>query len=342
MKKWILTILTVSITFTVSHAQTTSKPTSNTTEVVVSADTNTGEVSVAFKGSDIVVAEGIIYNDGKNAYVSADVQFAINATDEGSGVKNIFVTLDQDETFDYLVTGDAISIPEEGKHIISYRVVDNVGNSSLAMSYQFIVDATSPEIKLSTVQDAITIDDITYLAPYHEIKLSAYDRLSGVASIEYSVDDGDFVQYNSAKVSETGLIGGLDDGEHVIKYRATDNVGNVSVEELNYSFFVDSVAPTVEISVTPDPYVASDGTIYLSSDSLIFIDAEDAETDVDTIMVKVDDGDWEEYDFAFFLDGGDHIVTAKATDLSGNESEEVTLEVTVDSDTPEGDIIPIK
>ena len=55
------------------------------------------------------------------------------------------------------------------------------------------------------------------------VTLSATDAGSGVASVEYKLDDGAWTAYTAAVAVNAP-------GEHMVSYRATDAAGNVSEE----------------------------------------------------------------------------------------------------------------
>jgi hypothetical protein len=66
---------------------------------------------------------------------------------------------------------------------------------------------------------------------------------SGVAKIEYSVDGGAWTTGTSVKVT-------TDSANHIVKYRATDKVGNVEPEKTVPSFKIDKTKPTLSMNFT--------------------------------------------------------------------------------------------
>jgi hypothetical protein len=82
------------------------------------------------------------------------------------------------------------------------------------------------------------------------------DNLSGVAKLEYAVDDGDFAPLafdseGSFQVTTALALDGSADSDHVVQFRATDAAGNVS-DPVPISFTLDTAAPTVTVTSPPD------------------------------------------------------------------------------------------
>jgi hypothetical protein len=77
------------------------------------------------------------------------------------------------------------------------------------------------------------------------VKLTASDPevkgvKSGVAKIEYQIDGGSWTTYSAAFKVTT------DSANHVVKYRATDKVGNVEAEKTIPSFKMDKTKPVID------------------------------------------------------------------------------------------------
>jgi hypothetical protein len=280
---------------------------------------------------EIAATEGVVYNDGTIDFASRDVNFIINASDEGAGVREIYYSTDGAEE---MVYENPITFDTEGRHNIAFRIEDNVGNVSPVRDYSFIMDLTAPDAFIKSQTNTVVIDDITYVSPINNFVLFALDNLSGVRNIEYAVEGSDMVTY-----SEPFVISG-ETGTKTIAYRATDNVGNVS-ETLVYEFFLDATAPTVSISTEPEAFVRNDIS-FISDRYFINISAEDEESGVEKILYAIDDGEFEEYTLPFKLSEGSYVIKAMAVDAVGNISEEFTYSVEVDATKPEGDVVPVR
>lgn len=280
---------------------------------------------------EVVVSNGVVYNDGRIDYVSPEVKFVINARDNGSGVKKTFVMVDDSQFGTY---ERPVGFITEGKHLIAYKTEDNVGNISPFKYYEFIMDKTAPFADLTSDRKWVKMADVVYIGSNYNFGIFAMDTLSGVKSIEYTLDGGSAVVYDKpfAAVGTNGF--------HQVVYTAADNVGNVS-EKKTFTFFMDVNAPALEFSVDQSLF-ETNGVKYISARALVKIDAVDAETGVDKVVYTIDGGEALDYTHPIQLTSGQHTIKAKAYDLLGNVSEEKEFAVTVDTDTPEADLVPTK
>jgi len=287
--------------------------------------------SAVTEEKEVQPVEGVVYNDGTMDYVAADVKFKIVAKDEGSGVKQIFVMVDDSQ---FGIYDNPIGFFTDGKHMIAYRVEDNVGNMSPIKYYEFIMDKNPPKVSISSDRKVVKIKDINYVGSNVNFGIYADDDYSGVKSIEYKIDDGAETTYDKpfAPIAQNGL--------HKVSYKATDNVGNVAQDQ-TYVFFMDLNAPTIEFSVDPEVY-EKDGNSYISSSALIRLKASDAETAVANIVYSIDDGQPIDYQTPIKLKGGTHVIKARAYDLVGNASEEISATFVVDAVVPEAELTPVK
>ncbi|QJR21527.1 hypothetical protein BREVNS_0777 [Brevinematales bacterium NS] len=271
----------------------------------------------------------VVYNDGKVDYVGANAKFVITAEDKGSGVKAIYIMVDNSLSGKYV---DPITFATEGKHTIGYRVEDNVGNLSLFKMYEVVVDLSAPETKIATDKKVVAIGDALYVGKDTVFTIVANDKYSGVKNVEYVIGEGAFGAYNAAFAlpAQNGL--------HTIRYRATDNVGNVS-EVKTYTVYLDLNAPKVELSVDPAAF-EKDGVKYVPAGARVSVSATDAETGIAEVLYSLDGGDYVAYNFPVVLSAGTHTIKVKAIDLVGNVSEEVSLTLVVDAEEPTGSLVP--
>jgi hypothetical protein len=322
----------VTVTATTSNVTvTTNAASTNTSSVTVSSSSGASSSAIVTDEKEVKPASGVVYNDGKIDYASSNVLFTINARDSGSGVKAISLIVDDSQFGNYV---KPLSFLTEGRHMVAWKVEDNVGNVTPLKFYQFILDTTAPELAINADHKSIQIGDVSFAATNWIFTLSAHDSLSGVKEIRYAVDDGATNVYDKA-FSVSGS-----NGMHTIAWLASDNVGNVS-ETKTFKFFLDTVAPAVAIAVKPAAF-ETNGIKFISASSIITVNAKDAESSVAQVQVSIDGGDWKDYSFGFQLPSGAHTVKAKAVDLLGNVSQEAVLAVTVDSDMPESEIVPSK
>lgn len=155
------------------------------------------------------------------------------------------------------------------------------------------------------------------------VTVTASDAQSGVASVEYELDDTGFKPY-TAPVVVSAL------GDHAVQYRATDNEGNVSPTG-SVSFRVveappDSTPPTVTAAVTGEQ--DADGN-YLDT-ARVTLTATDNDSGVKTVEYQLDSGAWTAYTAPVDVNTpGMHMLHYRATDNAGNVSPEGMAHFTI-------------
>ncbi|GAB2479304.1 hypothetical protein GCM10027063_21310 [Promicromonospora xylanilytica] len=168
-----------------------------------------------------VTAEVTGEQDADGAYIaSATVQ--ILAEDAGSGVASVEYDLDG---AGYTPYTDPVVVDITGSHTVTYRATDNDGNVSEPGTVSLVIvgggdppDTTAP---IASAQVDGDQDDTGAYIDAATVTINARDGESGVAFIEYALDDFIFRAY-------TGSFDVTDPGAHALQYRATDNAGNVT------------------------------------------------------------------------------------------------------------------
>ncbi|WP_420842024.1 OmpL47-type beta-barrel domain-containing protein, partial [Haloactinopolyspora alba] len=154
---------------------------------------------------------------------------------------------------------------------------------------------------------------------------------SGVASVEYEIDDTGFVEY-------TEPVTVSDPGDHAVQFRATDNAGNVS-QTGSVPFTVvadtpeDTTPPTVSAEVSGDQ--DADGN-YVGA-ATVAVSADDAGgSGVASVEYALDGGAFQAYSEPVTVEAvGSHTVQYRATDNSGNVSQAGSVSFTVVEPQPE-------
>ncbi|WP_407317643.1 chitobiase/beta-hexosaminidase C-terminal domain-containing protein [Isoptericola halotolerans] len=170
-----------------------------------------------------VTAEVTGEQDADGAYLGS-AAVTLTATDEESGVESVEYDLDGAgwTTYDAPVVLDQV-----GEHTLGYRATDAAGNTSEAGTVSVTVveddeptDTTPPEVSAEATgeQDA----DGAYLGSA-TVTVTATDDDSGVATVEYALDDEAFATYESPVTVS-------DPGSHTVRFRAVDTAGNTSDE----------------------------------------------------------------------------------------------------------------
>ncbi|MGY1439032.1 OmpL47-type beta-barrel domain-containing protein [Streptomyces reniochalinae] len=152
------------------------------------------------------------------------------------------------------------------------------------------------------------------------VTVTASDADSGVDTIEYALDEGEFQTY-------TEPVTVTDVGEHTIRYRAEDKAGNAA-EEKTADFTVveppnvDTTPPTTEGKA--EGKKNSDGDFL--GKSTVTLSATDDKSGVEKIEYALDGAPYLAYGDPLVVDrAGHHSVAYRATDKAGNTSKPRTL-----------------
>ena len=281
------------------------------------------------------------YSDGLNTYVSSRVKFKLSSKDNVE-IEKIQYRIDKGEPALYK---GPFSIESEGKHTISYYGIDRIGNTERVRLFEVIVDNTSPDTMLILSSSVLKANDKFFIPSNTSFTLAAKDASSGVSSLEYSINNGEYQSYSSA-VSLPA------ENAVVLKLKASDNVNNIN-ESFSLAFFnasgkkevfsgssvtlaVDSVVPAVAIKPVKD-FIQSGEKNITSSDNSYTLTATDNESGIASVLYRVDGlGEFVPYLNDITLkSNGEHTIEAKAIDMVGNVSEVATLKVFVDMVPPE-------
>ncbi|WP_265521580.1 OmpL47-type beta-barrel domain-containing protein [Oerskovia flava] len=293
----------------------------------VSEETVTTFTVVADGGEDTtaptVTTEVSGEQDENGAYLGS-AAVLINATDDGSGVASVEYDLDGAGWTEYT---EAVVIDEPGEHTLSYRATDEAGNVSEVGTVLVTVVATdtgdtvAPEVDYRVYGQLN--DDGEYVGTAF-VRLHATDDDSGVASVEYQIDGGEWIRYGKQIPLRAP-------GAHVVTFRATDVAGNVSAPQ--------SVTVVLEGGEDPGDVEGPEVTAGVGGSrnrdgafvgrATVTLTAVDEESGVDRTEFQVDGGSWQRYAAPFVVAAdGQHVVRYRAVDGAGNVSSgEVTFTV---------------
>jgi plastocyanin len=282
-----------------------------------------GEFVVSDGGGDTIpptVTAAVAGDRDPSGNYVGSATVSLTATDAGSGVASVEYQLDGGTWAPYSAPAVVSSL---GMHMFHYRATDVAGNTSAEGMAHFTIverpgDGTPPTVTASIAgsQDASGgyIDVAT-------VSLTATDAGSGVAAVEYKLDDGAWTAY-------TGPVPVTAAGMHMFSYRARDVAGNTSPEGMAHFTVVksDTTAPVVTASVggTQD----ADGN-YVGS-ATVSLTATDAGSGVAAVEYKLDGGAWTAYAAPVRVSApGAHTVGYRARDVAGNTSPEGSVAFTV-------------
>jgi hypothetical protein len=261
-----------------------------------------------------VTAEVTGEQDDQGNYLDV-ATVTVAATDTESGVASVEYKLDDGGWTPY--TG-AVAVNTPGMHMLSYRATDVSGNMSTEGMAHFTIveqDTTAPT---ATGQVTGEQDESGAYIGSAMVVLSATDEGSGVASVEYKLDDGAWTAYSEA-------VQVMSVGAHTVLFRATDQAGNVSEEgTLTFTVVADDVddtPPAVSAMVTG----TQDSSWAYVDGATINLSALDTGSGVASIEYTLDGGPWTVYAAPIAVDtAGTHTFQYRATDLAGNVSAELS------------------
>src|SRR5690606_8716980 len=134
------------------------------------------------------------------------------------------------------------------------------------------------------------------------VRLRGTDAGSGVASIEYQVDGGEWLPYAKQISLRTP-------GEHTVTYRATDVAGNVSAPK-SVVVHIEGEDPGTggpEVTAGIGGSRNRDGAFV--GRATVTLTAVDEESGVDRTEFQVDGGTWQRYAAPFVVAAdGEHVV----------------------------------
>jgi hypothetical protein len=265
-----------------------------------------------------------MYNDGQVDFAPGSARFVLTADELDTGLSEIEYRVNGGEAMIY---EDPIRLSDEGRHVITYRATDLLGNVSREEAYTVVIDDTAPGMSATARGHAFVEDNAAYLRSDTAIIVSASDSASGVEGVFVSLDNENFIRYSDvAYVNE--------EGEHRGYAYAEDNVGNRS-RTYSIRAYVDNTAP--EVLIVPRQRLTTvQGDRYTSSGNQFVVRATDAVAGIDTIEVSINRQEFAAYTGPVSFDEpGLQSIRARATDRLGNTSDIVELSFYVDTAVPQ-------
>jgi plastocyanin len=257
--------------------------------------------------------------DPSGNYIGSATVTVTSADEGGSGLASTEYQINDQGWNPYTAP---VQLTTPGQYVFLMRATDgagNVGDGTVSFTVVEQSEDTTPpsvnaEVSGTQDEDGNYVDAAT-------VTVSATDSGSGVASVEYKLDDGAWTPYTAAVVVNSP-------GMHMLSYRATDVAGNVSDEGMAHFTIVeqDTEAPTVSGLVVGEQ---DENGAYVGS-AMVTVSATDSGSGVASTEYKLDGGAWTAYTAAVQVSApGAHTVLFRATDVAGNSSDEGTLTFTV-------------
>lgn len=259
--------------------------------------------------------------------ITSKTAFSLEAKDESSAIDYMEW---KPKNGEYRRFTQPIRISEEGTTEILYRSVDKVGNAETPKILVVTVDNTPPRVTLQPQEQLFVLDGVPFASKNNTYTITAEDRLSGVDKVQFAINQEAVKVYAEPIKLEAN-------GANLIKYSATDKSGNSSPES-SIIINVDDVKPTVEIAPS-FPLVDVNGKMFQRKGNVFYVNAEDKESGIKKVLVKVDAEEFKPYVEAIVVEtAGDHVIKALAIDNVGNQSAEVEIKFSVDLTPPSSTI----
>ena len=266
------------------------------------ADGQAPRTAISFTGAPACVIGGV-------TYFGRDLSVSLKATDDLSGVKQIYFSTENGNFVPYKTP----DVNREGDYRLSYYSIDNVGNVEDVKRKDFTVDL-SPPVTSHEIAEMFK-DEI--ISAKSRISLTASDNLSGVARTVYRFDSEPEKQYRPGTAIS---FSHLSDGAHTLYYYSEDNVKNVESEK-SASFFLDKMPPIMSADVLGDRFIIGD-KVYFSGRTKLKLTAVDNRSGVKEIRYSINGGEFIEYKDPFYLPSvaGRHSIRYFSVDEMGNSS----------------------
>jgi hypothetical protein len=237
------------------------------------------------------------------------IAVTVAATDSGSGVAELRWRIDGQPLKSSLVDDPSFTISGEGEHLLETQATDVAGNTSAWRGQTFKVDLSVP---------VDTTDIPADWQPSNTFTLSATDAYSGVAELQYKIDNGPAQQGTNGQVVTVGA-----DGTYTIATRAVDAAGHATAFK-TATLKVDTVDP-VNTSAVPD-------TDWL--DAPLELDLTGTDLHLHGMQWRVDGGEIHDGGPAIVDADGPHTLETRAVDAAGNDSGWRSDAVQIDATAP--------
>lgn len=209
----------------------------------------------------------------------------LTAQDAVAGVASIYYQIDslEKKKYDKPIPLNKLA---EGEHLLTFYATDSLSNQEKSHTFQFYIDNTPPIITSDLLGDSFITNGKEYSSGRTRIKLTAIDNKAGVQKILYSIDGGEYLEY------EKPFFLPAKQGDIKIAYYAIDAVGNKSkntagTDATFTSPYLDLTAPRLSHQFIGDTYSNRD-TVFINTQTKIKLMGNDSESGMKNITYKFD------------------------------------------------------
>ncbi|MDE2141047.1 MAG: hypothetical protein KGJ84_01375 [Elusimicrobia bacterium] len=225
----------------------------------------------------------------------------------------------------------------EGRHTVSYRTVDRVGNVETAHTLRLQSDSTAPVTTLQASGSYFAAAGRNFAPPSFAYALPAQDPVvngvaSGLAATLFRIDVSSFTRYVSTF--------SLNEGVRRVDFQSADNVGNQELLK-SATVYVDATAPATALTIGQPQYASPSGMLFVGPAAPFALSAQDpvvqgVASGVSAVSVRVDSAPFAFYSATFTLTPGDGLRTVGwfAADNVGNAETPKLSTVALDATPP--------
>ncbi len=255
---------------------------------------------------------------------------SLKSNDLTAGLDKIYYAFDKQATQIYTRPFSLLNFKEE-QHSLQFFGKDRLQNTEEPKNFNFIVDRTPPVVTPAIEGEQHQNRNRIFVSGRSKIRLDAEDNMAGVEKVFYSIDG------QAEKIYEEPFSLNKNQGVHKISYRAIDRVNNEIRSKLDdrYSLvFLDLGAPKIGYTLKGAQFESRD-TIFIQSTTLVYINAEDAESGLQKVAYQINGNPEVIYENTPFgiAEGGRKKMRLYAVDNVNNEVSK-ELAVVVDNEAP--------
>jgi hypothetical protein len=189
------------------------------------------------KETTIPVVTSPTHPDSTKWYSRKDATFEWKLPSSVTAVRTIYDEKEVNtpsKVYDPPVANRSFTVDNDGVYYMHVQFKNGSGWGEIA-TYKFQVDSQAPESLKASFPDGVVTTNQT-----PGVLILAEDKLSGIASINMSVDNGQAVDY-PMDPSNLYHLPKQSSGNHTVKINAVDNAGNISTVSLDYT--IQSISP---------------------------------------------------------------------------------------------------
>jgi len=257
---------------------------------------------------------------GANGWYISNVTVTLYVNKDLSGIANISYMIiggPQKEFIWQDYNNSGVKLYLDGTHSVSFNMTDNATNHKIRNN-SVLIDKSVPSAEARTA--GIQGKNGWYISAL-KVSLIGTDDISGISSINYTVDSGDMKNYeDNFTISKSGFTN--------ITYFSVDNAGNSG----------KNVAKTLSFKIDPGLPTSSmlgDRTAFTESDVSLAWQGSDNESGIDHFEISFDGATFSavgnDTSVTKTLADGQHTFRVRAVDIAGNVGTETSNKFTIDT-----------